>query len=72
MKPLGGDRILVKGNIYELTPEIRKSLSRSNYTGKSMKNDDDKKTLYDFLTDIGYNGNKDQPTNQTKIFKKLI
>ena len=37
-----------------------------------MKNENGKKTLYDFLTDIGYNVNKDQQTNQTKFFKKLI
>ena len=37
-----------------------------------MKNENDKKTLYDFLTDIGYNGYSDQQTNQTKFFKKLI
>ena len=37
-----------------------------------MKNENDKKTLYDFLTDIGYNGYRDQQTNQTKFFEKLI
>ena len=31
-----------------------------------------KKLYMIFLTDIGYNGNKDQQTNQTKFFKKLI
>ena len=73
IKPLGGDRILVNdSNIYEFSPKIHKSLSQSNYTGKSMKNENDKKTLYDFLTDIGYNGYSDQQTNQTKFFKKLI
>ena len=72
IKALGGDKILVNGNIYEFNPEIHKSLSRSNYTGKSMKNENDKKTLNNFLTDIGYNGNIDHQTNQTKIFKKLI
>ena len=43
IKPLGGDRILVNGNIYDLTPDIHKSLSRSNYTCKSMKNENDQK-----------------------------
>ena len=72
IKPLGGDKILVNGNIYEFSPEIHKSLSRSNYTGKFMKSDDDKKTLYNFLADIRYNGLGDGNTNQTKFFKKLI
>ena len=72
IKHFGGDRISVNdSNIYEFSPEIHKSLSQSNYTGKSMKNENDK-TLYDFLTDIGYNGYSDQQTNQTKFFKKLI
>ena len=37
-----------------------------------MKNENDKKTLYNFLTDIGYNGLGDEKTNQTKFFTKLI
>ena len=46
VKPLGGDKILVNGrNIYEFTPEIHKALSKSNYTGKSMKYEDDKKIV---------------------------
>ena len=72
IKYLGGYKILVNGNIYEFSPEIHKSLSRSKYTGKSMKNEDDKKKFYKFLTDIGYNGLADENTNQTKFFKKLI
>ena len=73
LKQLGGDKILVNiSNINEFSPEIHKSLSRSNYTGKSMKNEDDKRNLYKFLTDIGYNGLGEENTNQTKFFKKLI
>ena len=73
IKPLGGDKILVnKSNIYEFTPEIYKSLSRSNYTGKSMRSEYHKKTLYDFLTDIEYNGQGDEQTSQSKFFKRLI
>ena len=60
IKPLGGDKILVNNsNFYEFSPEIHNSLSGSNYTGKSMKNEDDKRNLYNFLTDIGYNGLND-------------
>ena len=73
MKHLGGDKILVNdSNIYEFSPEIHKSFSRSNYTGKSMRDEDDKRNLYNFLIDIGYNGLGDENTNQTKFFKKLI
>ena len=72
IRSIGGDKILVNGNIYEFSPEIHKSLSRSNYTGRSMKNEDDKRNLNNFLTDIGYNGLGDENTSQTKFFKKLI
>ena len=49
-----------------------KALSKSSYTGKSMKNDDDRRTLYNFLTDIGYNPEGDENTSRTKFFKRLF
>ena len=72
IKFIGGDRLQLNNNIYEFSPEINKALSNKNYTGKSMKNDDDQRTLYNFLRDIGYNGLGDKKTNQKKIFTKLI
>ena len=73
IKSLGGDKILVNdGNVYEFTPEIHKALSNENYTGKSMKNINDKKTLYNFLTDIGYNARFDPKTSQKNLFRGLI
>ena len=72
LKFLGGDRIQVYDNIYEFTPQIHKALSKSSYTGKSMKNESDKRNLYNFLTDIGYNGLGDERTNQKKFFTNLI
>ena len=72
IKPMGNDKILVNGNIYEFTPEIHKALSRSCYTGKSMKNENDKKTLYNFLRDIEYDGRFDPKTSQKKFFRGLI
>ena len=73
IKSLGGDKILVNdNNIYEFTPEIHKALSKSFYTGKSMRNENDRITLYNFLTDIGYNGDRDEQTSQKKFFTKLF
>ena len=69
---LGGDRIQVYDNIYDFTPQIHKALSNPSYTGKSMKNESDKRNLYNFLTDIGYNGLGDERTNQKKFFTNLI
>ena len=72
IKPIGYDRILVNGNIYEFTREIYKALSKTSYTGKSMKNIDDKKTLYNFLRDIEYDGRFDPRTSQKNFFRGLI
>ena len=70
IKYLGGDRILVNdSNIYELTPDIHKALSNSSYTGESIKNENDRKNLYNFSTDIEYNGDGDEQTSQKKFFK---
>ena len=48
IRSVGGDKIQVYDNIYEFIPEIHKTLSNSSYTGKSMKNEDDRRTLYNF------------------------
>ena len=72
IKSLGGDQIQVYDNIYEFNPEIHKALSSSSYTGRSMKNENDRRTLYNFLTDVGYNGIGDEKTHQTKFFTRLL
>ena len=58
--PLGGDKIQVHDNIYELNPELHNALSKPSYSGKSMKNENDRITLYNFLTDVGYAGAGDK------------
>ena len=70
IKAQGGDKKQVYENIYEFTPEIHRALSLSSFMGKSMKNETDRRTLYNFLTDIGYTGDVDEKTNQNKLFKK--
>ena len=72
IKPSGGDKKQVYENIYESTPEIHRALSQSSYTGKPMKNENDRRTLYNFLTDIAYTGDGDEKTNENKFFKKLF
>ena len=69
--PLGGDKIQIHDKIYELNPELHSALSKPSYTGSSMKNVDDRKTLYNFLTDVGYTGIGDEKTNQSKFFKNF-
>ena len=48
IKPLGGDKMQVYESIYEYTPAIHRALSDSSYTGKSMRNENDRRTLYNF------------------------
>ena len=70
----GGDKVRVNDNIYEFNNEIHKALSKSTFTGKSMRNYDDRRTLYNFLKDIGYTKSKFDKSNtsQTKFFTKLF
>ena len=64
---LGGDRIQIKDNIYDLTPEIYKALSYTGYTGENLKNENDILMLYNIVSDIGYTGTGDIKSKR-KIF----
>ena len=69
---LGGDKVKTNDNIYEFTPETHNALSSSSYTGKSMKNENYLRTLYNFLVDVRYNGIGDEKTNQKEFFTRLL
>ena len=64
---LGGDRIQIKDNIYDLTPEINKVLSYTGYTVENLKNENDILMLYNIVSDIGYTGLGDK-SSKRKIF----
>ena len=64
---LGGDRIKIKGNDYDLTPEIYKALSYTGYDGKTMKNENDILMLNNIINDLGYTGRGDRDSKR-KIF----
>ena len=64
---LGGDRMQIKDNVYELTPELYKALSHTGYTGKTMKNENDILMLNNIIRDLGYTGIGDYPSKR-KIF----
>ena len=69
---LGGDRIQIKDNIYDLTPEIYKALSYTWYDGKTMKNENDILMLNNIIRDIGYTGVGDRPSfRKTFLTEKL-
>ena len=64
---LGGDTIQIKGNDYDLTPEIYKALSFTGYDGKTMKNENDILMLNNIINDLGYTGRGDIKSKR-KIF----
>ena len=69
---LGGDRIQIKDNIYDLTPEIYKALPYTGYNGENLKNEDDILMLYNIIRDIGYTGIGDNKSKRkTFLIEKL-
>ena len=65
---LGGERIQIKDNIYDLTPEIYKALCYPGYTGKTMKNKNDILMLNNIKNDLGYTGLGDYPSKRKTFF----
>ena len=57
----------LKGNVYEITPEIHKALSSKGYTGKTMKSEIDILIMNNILRDVTYIGRGDRTSN-TKTF----
>ena len=57
---LGGDRIQINDNIYDLTPEIYKALSNTGYTGKFLKTENDILMINNIIRDLGYTGDGDR------------
>ena len=69
---LGGDRMQIKNNIYDLTPEIYKALSYTGYDGKTMKNENDILMLNNIIRDLGYTGIGDHKSfRKTFLTEKL-
>ena len=73
---LGGDRIQIKDNIYDLTPQIYKALSDTGYTGKTMKNESDILMMNNIKNDLGYTGVGDRDSKRktflTVTLPKLV
>ena len=64
---LGGDKLKIRANEYELTPEIYKASSYTGYTGATMKNESDILTMNNIIRDLGYTVIGDKKSNR-KIF----
>ena len=68
---LGGDKLRIRDNVYDLTPEIFEDLSSTGYSGKTMKNENDILMLNNVLIDLGYTGVRDGPSNRKTFLKTL-
>ena len=67
---LGGDRMQIKDDIYDLTPEVYKALSDTGYKGKTMKNENDILMLNIIINDLGYTGIGDRDSKR-KTFSTI-
>ena len=65
---LGGEKMRIRDNVYELTLEIFKALSDTGYTGKNMKNENDILMMYNIINDLGYTGVGDKPSKRKTFF----
>ena len=69
---LGGDKLRIQGNDYDLTPDIYKALSFTGYDGKTMKNENDILMLNNIIKDLRYTGRGDyQSKRKTFLTEKL-
>ena len=69
---LGGDRIQIKGNDYDLTPEIYKALSFTGYDGKTMKNENDILMLNNIIRDLGYTSRGDYQSKRKTFLAETL
>ena len=69
---LGGDRIQIKDNIYDLTPELYKALSYTGYTGNTINNENNILMLNKIIRVSGYTGLRDYHSKRKKISQKLF
>ena len=61
---LGGDKLRIRDNDYEVTPEIYKALSYTGYTGKTMKIENDILMMKNIINDLGYKSDGDRDSKK--------
>ena len=66
------DTIKINENVYELTPEIYKSLTYTTYTGNTMKDENDILMMFNIIRDLGYNGIGDRDSKRKIFFTKKL
>ena len=60
----GDDKLRIRNNVYDLTPEISEALSFIGYTGKSMKRSSDILMMENIINDLGYTCVGDKKSNR--------
>ena len=67
---LGGNKLRIRDNDYEFTPETYESLSYTGYTGKTMKNENDILMMNNIINDLGYTGVGDRNFFRKSFLRK--
>ena len=66
---LGGDKLRIRDNDYEITPEIYKALSSTGYTGNSMKKESDILMMSNIFNELGYTSIGDRESKKNILHK---
>ena len=66
----GGNRIEIKNNIYDLTPEMYKVLSSTSYNVKTMKSETNILMMNNIINDLDYSDVGDKSAKNKYIFHK--
>ena len=69
---LAGDKLRIRDNDYELTPEVSKALSYTGYTVKTMRNEDDILMMYNIIRDLGYTGRGNRQSSRKILFTRTL
>ena len=69
IEPLGGNKIKIDNKEFNLTPEIQKAMTNTNYNFKNMKNDDDILNFANILETVDYNPKQDSHSGRSNILK---
>ena len=68
----GGDKTSKKHRMFDLSPEIYKTLSSTSYTGKTMQDENDILMMNINLNDLGYTSIGDKTSKRKTFFKILF
>ena len=66
-----GERIKIKDNIFDLTPEIYKALSSTSNTGRTMKIESDILLMNNFINHLGYTGKGDKSSKKKSFHNNI-